>query len=192
MVNGHAVSATLRRTCSLLLACSLPLAAGACASGWDGGKHYYKQWRPAWRGAHKEASFRVGQPGEQWSPLREDGLQVAWKRDAPAGAIQVRSQCEEHGDSSLVSFTDHLRIDFGEWKVQEQTAFELVGRAALRTRVAAELDGVPVSLELVVVKKNGCLFDLSYVSPPGGFEAGLPDFDEVVAGFDFPLRGGRG
>lgn len=189
-MNRHALRAMLIRA-SLLAGLSLGAATG-CASGWDGGGVYYKKWRPAWRGAHKEASYRVGEPGRAWKPLRgEDGVQVAWERDPQPGVIQVRAQCEEHGDSSLASFTDHLRIDFGAWNIQQQTSLALVGREALRTRVQAELDGVPVSLELVVVKKNGCLFDLSYVSPPRAFESGLPAFDQVVAGFEFPLRRGR-
>lgn len=189
-MNCHALRATLLRA-SLLAALVVPTATG-CASGWDGGGIYYKQWRPAWRGAHKEATYRVGQPGDAWDPLRgEDGVQVAWERAPSAGVIQVRAQCEEHGDSSLASFTDHLRIDFGAWNIQQQSSMELIGREALRTRVQAELDGVPVSLELVVVKKNGCLFDLSYVSPPRAFEAGIPAFDQVVAGFEFPLHRGK-
>ena len=52
------------------------------------------------------------------------------------------------------------------------------------------LDGVPQTLEIVVVKKNGCLFDLIYFASPATFEQGRGDFARVVAGFEFPVGGG--
>ncbi len=170
------------------LRASLLMAAG-CASGWDGERVHYKSWQPAWKGMDREATFRVGDPGEGWRPHRERGVQVAWSKGKTPAVIQVRSQCDEHGDSDLASFTDHLRIDFGQWEIQSQRAIEIVGREGLRTRVQAELDGVPVHLELVVLKKNGCLFDLQYITRPAAFDAGLASFDAVLEGFAFPLRG---
>lgn len=162
-----------------------------CATGWNGGELYVKRRRPAWRAQYREATYRVGLPGDDWKPHREKGIQVAWRHAREPSIIQVRSQCDEHGDSDLASFTDHLRIDFTDWKIIEQRSLQLVRREALRTRVSAKLDGAPIQMELVVLKKNGCLFDLSYISVPRSFDAGLADFDRVVEGFRFPLEGRR-
>ena len=41
------------------------------------------------------------------------------------------------------------------------------GREALRTVARAKLDGVPRELELVVLKKDGCVYDFALVAPPG-------------------------
>ena len=76
----------------------------------------------------RDATFRVGDPGDGWRPHRETGVQVAWSKAKTPAVIQVRSQCDEHGDSDLASFTDHLRIDFGQWQIQSQVALEVVGR----------------------------------------------------------------
>ena len=170
--------------------CASLLFAGGCASGWDGGRIHYKTWQPAWKGMDRDATFRVGDPGDGWRPHRETGVQVAWSKAKTPAVIQVRSQCDEHGDSDLASFTDHLRIDFNEWIIERQSAIEIVGREGLRTRVHARLDGVAVDLELVVLKKNGCLFDLQYIASPSRFEDGMRSFDRVVEGFAFPLRKG--
>lgn len=169
----------------LLLACLG--AVGGCRGGWDRGHLYVQRWKPAWRGQYKEATYRVGDPGADWRPHAEKGAQVAWRNRRAPGVIQVRSQCQEHGDSSLEQFTDHLRIDFDAWSVVEQRFVTLVDREAVRTTVDARLDGVPVKLELVVLKKNGCLFDLSYVAVPSSFAPGLPAFERVVQGFSFPV-----
>ena len=49
--------------------------------------------------------------------------------------------------------------------------------------VNARLDGVPRSLELWVMKKDGCVYDLGFVAPPDRFEAGRAAFDTFARGF---------
>ena len=168
---------------------ALTLVLCACNT-WNGGSTFIPPRQPVWRSQHRAAPFKVGQPGSEWAPFHDEGTQVAWKHRSLPLAIQVRGQCEEHGDSDLESFTDHLRIDFNEWKVVESRYITLVQRDAMRSTIDAELDGVAVRLELIVLKKDGCLFDFDLVGPPQYYDSGLPHFEEVVAGFRFPI--GRG
>lgn len=168
------------------------VAASGCRT-WSGGELYVPKWQPAWKKAQLEAKYRVGLPGDGWRVHREEGSQVAWYSDEHRAIIQVRSQCQEHGDSTLQSFTDHLRIDTTEWKVLEERYVRLVERQALRSTIRAELDGGgPINMEAIVLKKNGCLFDLTLLAVPRGFEPALPAFERVVAGFAFPVRRGKG
>ncbi len=154
--------------------------------GWQGDV-YLRHRFPASRAA-KEATYRFGLPGEPWREVRkEKDVQVAWIN---AGAmITIHAQCADQGDSSLVQYTDHLAMDWTDWKIVTQTPETMIGRDALRTTVDAELDGVPRRNEFVIVKKNGCLFDLQYSASPDAFEAGRAAFGRVVAGFRFPVEG---
>jgi hypothetical protein len=54
----------------------------------------------------------------------------------------------------------------------------------LHRRVVAKLDGVPLALDLYVLKKDECLYDLVYLAPPDSAARGAADFARVVAGFD--------
>lgn len=165
------------------------LALSSACGGWRGhGDTYYKRWEAG--PIDHEATYRFGAPGDGWRPLDQKGTQVAWFNEELDAAILLDSQCESHGDSTLEQFTDHLRIDFREWEVQSQVPLKMIGREALRTIVVASIDGgVQTKMELYVVKKNGCLFDLEYIAPPASFERGRPAFARVVAGFEFPVRG---
>ncbi len=166
---------------------AISLALTGCAGWRDYGDTYY-----APRGAEKQgkqATYSFGLPGADWRPVRDvDEIQVAWVNTdlGGVGIIELYAQCDEQGDSSLVQYTDHLRIDWDDWKVVEQEKTTLLGRAALRTVVDASLDGIPRRNELWVVKKNGCLFDLRYSAGAGDFSAGRADFNTVVQGFRFP------
>lgn len=160
--------------------------------GWQGDM-YLKHNAPAKR-ARKEATYAFVPPGDRWRPVRKvEDVQVAWIDTGRASIIEIHAQCDDQGDSSLAQYTDHLRMDMTDWNVVEQREEQLLGRAAMRTVVDARLDGVPMRHEFVVLKKNGCLFDLSYSAAPRNFAAGQPDFHRVVDGFRFPVaEAGRG
>lgn len=173
----------------VLLGVALVSVVATGCSGWVGyGNTYYKRRETA---VSHEATYSFGSPGSAWRPLSQKGTQVAWYNDGLDAVIVLDSQCEMHGDSSLEQFTDHLRIDFREWEVVSQDRVTLVQRDAVRTVVLASIDGViKTQMEIYVVKKDGCLFDLEYIAPPRSFESGRGDFAKVVNGFAFPIRGG--
>ncbi|HZN92666.1 MAG TPA: hypothetical protein VFB81_08165, partial [Myxococcales bacterium] len=54
---------------------------------------------------------------------------------------------------------------------------------SLRSRYRAKLDGVPVEMMLVVMKKNGCVYDFTHLSPPGRFDEKLESLKRVLAEF---------
>lgn len=192
-----------RTLAGLALAVAVAFPAG-CAGGSEG--LYVERWQPGWKGGKREATFRYGQPGRGWEPLQDKQIQVAWRHSTDPAIIQIFSECGSHGDSDLEDFTDHQRIDYTEWAIVEEPTGELdaegqprmrakqyystiADREALRTTVQANLDGADVMIEYVVVKKNGCLFDLTYIAVPRAFEAHLGEFQTVIDGFRFPVRG---
>ncbi|MCA9681217.1 MAG: hypothetical protein KC457_03410 [Myxococcales bacterium] len=165
---------------------------------------YVASWEPAWK-TSKEATYRFGLPGPAWEPLGEKGTQVAWHHSTDPAVIQIYSECGDHGDSDLEDFTDHQRIDYSEWKIVEEPTGELdaegrprmrskqyyttiADREALRTTVRANLDGAEVMIEYVILKKNGCLFDLTYIAVPRAFDGHQQEFQRVIDGFRFPVR----
>ena len=56
-------------------------------------------------------------------------------------------------------------------------------REALRSRYRAKLDGVPVELLFLVLKKDQCVYDFTYVAPLGRYEERLAGFESWVHGF---------
>jgi hypothetical protein len=166
----------------------LALFLSACG-GWRGQGDTYHQPRIPRDRARAQTTYAFGLPGEGWRPLRTrlPEVQVAWIHPGYAGVIELHAACDDQGDSSLEQYTDHLRIDWTDWKVESQTRERIADREALRTIVAASLDGVSRKNELVVLKKNGCLFDLRFSADPGHFDQGREDFARVVGGFRFPV-----
>jgi hypothetical protein len=185
------------------VALALILGCFGCASGLRGDA-YVPPFQPVWR-PQKLPSYRVGLPGPAWEVMRDKGLQVAWRHSTDSSVIQVYGECEQHGDSDLEDFTDHQRIDYSAWKIVEEPTGDLdakgrprmrrmqyyttiAEREALRTTVRANLDGVDIMIEYVVLKKDGCLFDLTYIARPQTFDQHVGDFQRVIDGFAYPVR----
>ena len=126
-------------------------------------------------------AYRVVEP-PGWRRLGFDDNDLAWL--SPQGhVIAINATCSGHEDPQLDVLTNHLVIGFTDREWVSKTRFQLDGREAMRSLVHARLDGVATSLELVVLKKNGCVHDFTYVSPTGQEAAHQTEFDALVAGF---------
>ena len=127
-------------------------------------------------------SYRVVEPTGSWQRKAFEDNDLAWL--APTGhLIAINALCTGHEDPQLEVLTNHLMIGFTDRQWVSKTKFQLDGREAMRSLVKAKLDGVPISLDLVVLKKNGCVHDFTYVSPAGQEAAHQAEFDALVSGF---------
>lgn len=129
-----------------------------------------------------DVTWHVDRPGPSWQSANFSGNDVAWTH--PVGhVIAVNSECRDTGDPSLKVLTDHLLIGFEDRQIIERDEFSLDGRGAMRTHLSTELDGVPVEVELTVLKKDGCVYDLIYTSPAGRFSEGVEAYRSLVRSF---------
>lgn len=133
---------------------------------------------------HEGVSYRVIQPeGREWRRVDFADNDLAWMSTTSPHVIAINSTCTGHEDPPLDVLTNHLVFGFTDRETISRTPFMLDGRDALRTLVHAKLDGVPTSVELVVLKKNGCVHDFTYISPIGNEGTYRKEFEAMVSGF---------
>lgn len=129
-------------------------------------------------------SYRIGVPPEaDWRRVGFANNDLAWLHKTTGHVIAANATCENFGDPSLEVLTTHLLFGFTDREQKEEELEELDGREALHSKYDAKLDGVPIEIELVVLKKNGCVHDFSYVSPQGETGMAQATFDHLVHGF---------
>jgi len=132
----------------------------------------------------RDTSYRIGELDRGWHRVDVDDQNDAAFAREDGTIIQVNSTCSPELDIPLVALTNHLLIGFTERDIRDQRLVELDAREALRTHVVAKLDGVPRELELVVMKKDGCVYDLALVAAPGGpYGAALSAWEPFLAAF---------
>lgn len=129
-------------------------------------------------------SYRVAEPADgEWRRVKFEDNDLAWMNRASGHVLAMNALCEGHEDPGLDVLTNHLLIGFTERELRSRDKLELDGREALRSKYRAKLDGVRVELDLVVLKKNGCVHDFTYVSPDGRGDAHRRTFDAMLAAF---------
>ena len=74
-------------------------------------------------------------------------------------------------------------MSFTDRETLHQTVVPMDGREAMHTILSAKLDGVPKAFDAFVLKKDGCVYDFVYITPPAKFEANRAPFERFVAGF---------
>jgi hypothetical protein len=133
--------------------------------------------------------YRVGELPEAWRRVSAEGNDLAFTRPG-MGTISVNSTCTEYEDVPLSALVNHLLFDTTSRRVLVDETVTLVGRGARHVLLNLELDGVPVQLELYVVRKDGCVFDLTHVRARTTVAEARQTFLAFVERFDV-LRVGR-
>lgn len=130
----------------------------------------------------REVAYRVGPLAPAWRRVRIGGGHLAFHHH-DGGSILANATCERIDDVPLDVLTNHLLFGIERRAERSRTLFPLDGRSAIRTVLDGSLDGVAVTLDLVVVKKDGCVYDLQLIAGPAAYPARRPDFDRLLAGF---------
>jgi hypothetical protein len=127
--------------------------------------------------------YSVGALPEGWKQIRLAENDLAFVAEGAPQSIAVNSTCENYDDAPLEVLTQHLLMGFTERTRLEQVAGMMDGRESLRSHYTAKLDGVPMELLLVVLKKDGCVYDFTYLAPPARFEERQGVFDQLLSNF---------
>ncbi len=128
--------------------------------------------------------FQVGPIPSAWHPVDVDGALLAFRDDRAPATVALNGRCGLDGDDvPLEALTHHLFLHFTDATLVKQQRLELAGRAALRTELIAALDGVPMHYVVVVLKKDGCVYDFMLVNADGKAN-GSEAFERFVSGFE--------
>lgn len=165
--------ATVKNPCSLamfaLLGLSMTLLS-ACPGSFHGGVYQ-----------DERVHYSVEGPGQGWNTLSVPQANVAWRNASLGAALLINSHCVGVEDAPLTVLTTHLLMGLSHVETESQRPLSLAGREGLETRVRATLDGVPRSLQLLVLKKDGCVYDVVLDTTPGSFEQALLGYERVKA-----------
>lgn len=128
------------------------------------------------------ARYRVGPLGPEWQRVAVGGNDLAFQRD-DMGTISVNSTCTEYEDVPVSALVNHLLFDTTNRRFLTEEVVTLDGRGARHVIVQAELDGVPLEIELYVLKKDGCVFDLGHIRSRSAPPAARAEFTAFVQRF---------
>lgn len=136
-----------------------------------------------------DVRYRIGEVPPGWKLVKLSGNDLAYQAVDSGHVMAVNSTCRDFEDAPLPVLTRQLLMGFSDRQLIQQETHPLDdGRDALFSRYDAKLDGVPTELQLVVMKKDGCVYDFIYLSPPGRFDEKRAVFDALLSQFRVEAR----
>ncbi len=109
-----------------------------------------------------QTAYRIGTLGEGWTRFDLSGSNLAFRHPS-GGSILVNSTCTDIKDVPLEVLVNQSLFGVEQKHELSREVFTLDGRAAVRVRLTAALDGVAVHMDLVALKKDDCVYDLELV-----------------------------
>ena len=132
--------------------------------------------------ANPDTGFRIPAPPAPWVPAALPDVDVAFRHPG-AGTIAVFSECGGSERGPLRSLARHLFFGLKGQRIVEQAPVSLNGAEALRTVVRGTLEGRPVVVDSVVVRRGMCVVDLVLAAPPDAYAVLRPALERMVAGW---------
>lgn len=133
---------------------------------------------------YRRVCYRVGALGKDWQPIKTEKAAIGFFNPQLGAVIESNATCRADAEAApLKALTRQLLIGYTDRQVRMSESISLDGRAALHTVVDARLDGVPMVLDMYVLKRDGCIFDLTLAAPPDRYDAARPELSRFVGGF---------
>lgn len=129
-----------------------------------------------------EATYRVGSLGAGWKRAEVDDNDLAFYREG-VGTVSVNATCDQYEDVPHAALVNHLLFGTTQRQFRTEEMITLDGRGAYHVLVFAELDGVAMLIDVYVIKKDGCVYDLSLLASETTHPIAVETFQRFVAGF---------
>lgn len=134
----------------------------------------------------RDRFYHVGILQGGWRRISTKARTITFYNPEFESSISTDAFCgRDVANRRLDSLGGEIMSAMEDRKLKSETSFDLDGRGAQRQLEEGKMDGVPVVVDLVIVRKNGCLFDLYAVMPPNADPQVAQDFEVFFGGFHY-------
>jgi len=131
--------------------------------------------------------FQVTYPPPPWQDPRLHYKEMIHENDRIQGTIVTDALCgPKFEDTPLAMLAKHLFYKLENPHMEPHRYFELEGREAIHVEGKGSMDGIPLRMAVVVLKKNACIYDFVYFAPPDRFREGVKDFENYYRSLKTP------
>ena len=126
------------------------------------------------------------QPSVPFKEISLPNADRAWQNKQNGNTISFNSTCNESADPSIEAAKDDLLSSLDDTKILDHKDGIFDGRESETTSAIGTVDGVRTQVEILVFKKNNCIFSLSYVGVEKNFSQNVAQYSEFLQSFKAP------
>lgn len=135
--------------------------------------------------AGRAENVRTVSPVGDFESISQSSADQAWQSRSTGNTISYLSECPEPPLSLDVLTSESLAV-LNDHKVIEQKTKFFNAREALETWSEGTLDGIPMKMQSLVFKRNGCSFLITYAARKDRFAAEEKQFAGFLESFQAP------
>jgi hypothetical protein len=115
-----------------------------------------------------------------------DTLDRLWENTVNGNSISFMSDCSDPSDPNLETIQQGILHGVEHLKILSSETITYNDREALRSHTSGKVDGVDTEMDLIVFKKNNCIYTLNYVGVKPQFEDDKAVFGRFLDRFRAP------
>ncbi len=134
----------------------------------------------------KNENVHASPPQSPFEEVKVSSADHVWQSRKTGNTIAYNSACQEKLKADLGTLEKGILKGVDNLKILNETRLTVDGAPAERTRVEGKTEGIPISVDLVVIKKGNCTYDLAYVARTISFSAEQSTFQQFIERFHTP------
>lgn len=134
----------------------------------------------------RASGIRYDAPAKPFEKASADNVDEIWRNPRNGNALSFLSECNDPSDPSLHAIEQGVLSGLYPYNYVKQNDITYEGRAARRVQVKGVVDGVPSLVDLLVFKRNNCIYILSYVGLEQNHHQDEKTFETFISGFHAP------
>jgi hypothetical protein len=134
----------------------------------------------------KNFNVKLSAPPSPYEEIKVSSADHVWQSLKTGNTIALNSSCVEKNKEDLHSLEKGIFSGVDNVVIKNETKITVDGAPAVRTYAEGKTDNIPISIDLVVIEKNNCTYDLAYVARTATFAAERTLFNNFIERFHSP------
>ena len=136
--------------------------------------------------ASKATDISYVAPKSSFDKIKNEGFDHAWQNPKNGNTIAFLSECRSKTDISMQLMEKESLEALENLKIIKSNLFEYNEREAKELLAEGQVDGIPVKIQLVLLKKNECNYTISFVGRKKFFDVDQGTFQTFLTEFKAP------
>lgn len=111
----------------------------------------------------KSKSIRFQAPESPFQKLSVSSADAVWQSSKTGNTISMNSTCQKYENLPLDTLRENILAGIEDLKIQQKQEIQFNQRKAQRVSASGSMDGVPVSIDLLVMNKDSCTYDFTFI-----------------------------
>ncbi len=138
-------------------------------------------------GTSKRAvGVQYASPAAPFAKNENPDVDASWQNSKNGNVISFLSDCKDPSDPPIDNIVAGVVAGVSDLKFESREEVDVQGRGGRRVVATGKVDGVATGIEMLVFKRNYCIYILTYAGVEKTFAANRPEFAKFVQGFRAP------